>query len=202
VSGGEGDKEPLRAQMREVRASIDPEERARMVRAVEEQLAALPEFAAAGTVLLFYSFGSEVGTSGVARRVLGDGKRLLLPFLADEGMEAAEVVLGDELSPTAYGPREPARRVAVNPRKVDLVVTPGLAFDRRGRRLGYGGGHYDRYLARLRPDAVRVGIGFSVQVVDEVPAGPADQRVHLVVTDAEVIDCRTDDGPETAGGPL
>ena len=202
MRGDERDKDALRAQMRGVRASIDPEERARMVRAVEERLAALREFAAAGTVLLFYSFGSEVGTAGVARRVLGEGKRLLLPFLADEGMEAAEVVPGDELSPTAYGPREPARRVAVNPRKVDLVVTPGLAFDRAGRRLGYGGGHYDRYLARLRPDAIRVGIGFSVQVVDEVPAGPADQQVHLVVTDAEVIDCRTDDGPETAGGPL
>jgi 5-formyltetrahydrofolate cyclo-ligase len=202
MSATEGDKDDLRAEMRRLRASIDPEDRARMVREVEQRLAALAEFGAAGTVLLFYSFGSEVGTSGVARRVLDAGKRLLLPFLADEGMEAAEVAPGDELSPTAYGPREPARRVAVNPRKVDLVVTPGLAFDRAGRRLGYGGGHYDRYLARLRPDATRVGIAFSVQVVDEVPAGPEDQRVHMVVTDADVIDCRSPDGPGTAGGPL
>jgi 5-formyltetrahydrofolate cyclo-ligase len=202
MSTTERDKDHLRAEMRRLRASIDPEDRARMVREVEQRLAALPEFGAAGTVLLFYSFGSEVGTSGVARRVLDAGKRLLLPFLADEGMEAAEVVPGDELSPTAYGPREPARRVAVNPRKVDLVVTPGLAFDRAGRRLGYGGGHYDRYLARLRPDAARVGLAFSVQVVDRVPAGPEDQRVHMVVTDADVIDCRSPDGPGTAGGPL
>jgi 5-formyltetrahydrofolate cyclo-ligase len=70
------------------------------------------------------------------------------------------------------------------------VVTPGLAFDRHGRRLGYGGGHYDRYLARLGPRAVRVGIAFSIQVIEDVPAAPEDERVHVVVTDAGVIDCR------------
>jgi 5-formyltetrahydrofolate cyclo-ligase len=73
---------------------------------------------------------------------------------------------------------------------VDLVVTPGLAFDRRGYRVGYGGGFYDRYLARLRPNAARTAIGFSFQVVEEVPADPGDERVHLVVTEAETIDCR------------
>jgi 5-formyltetrahydrofolate cyclo-ligase len=176
--------------MRAARAAIDPRDRARLTGELERRLLALPEVAGAGTILLFYSFGSEVETSGVAEHVHRAGRRLLLPYLEAGAIEAAEVRPGDPLTPSTYGPKEPSRRVAVEAGEVDLVITPGLAFDRRGRRLGYGGGYYDRYLARLRPDAVRVGIGFSVQVVDDVPAGRTDERVHMVVTDAEVIDCR------------
>ena len=94
---------------------------------------------------------------------------------------------GDPLEPTDYGPKEPARRVAVSPQDVDVVVTPGLAFDREGRRLGYGGGYYDRYLSRLHPHAVRIGIGFSRQVVEEVPEEDGDETVDVIVTDDEVI---------------
>lgn len=150
----------------------------------------MPEFASARTVLLFYSFGSEVATRGMAARALADGKRLLLPYLEGGTMEAAEVRSDDELVPTGYGPREPGRRVPVDPAEVDVVVTPGLAFDRRGHRLGYGGGHYDRYLGRLGPAATRVGVGFSAQVVEHVPNEPGDQPVDLVVTDEGKIDCR------------
>lgn len=183
-------KAELRARMRALRDAIAVPERERLARAVEERLFALPEVASARTVLLFYSFGSEVETSGMAERAHAEGKRLLLPFLDGTGMQAAEVLPGDPLIPTGYGPREPARRAAVDPAEVDLVVAPGLAFDRRGHRLGYGGGHYDRYLARLGPRALRVGVGFAVQVLDEVPSEPDDERLDLVVTEVEVIDCR------------
>jgi 5-formyltetrahydrofolate cyclo-ligase len=102
-------------------------------------------------------------------------------------MEAAEVRRGDPLHPTDYGPREPSRRVPVDPSEVDVVITPGLAFNRRGNRLGYGGGYYDRYLRRLHPTALRVGIGFSGQVLDDVPSGEEDEPVDMIVTDEEVI---------------
>jgi 5-formyltetrahydrofolate cyclo-ligase len=81
---------------------------------------------------------------------------------------------------------------------VDLVITPGLAFDRRGHRLGYGGGHYDRYFARLQRSALRVGVGFSIQLVDELPTEPSDRPVDLVVTDAGVHDHRGEGGAGTA----
>ena len=180
----------MRRRMLRVRAGIPPDERARRSAAVEETLFAVPEVSGARTLLLFYSFGSEVATGGMARRVLERGARVLLPYLEEGAIEAAEVRPGDDLVPTTYGPREPARRVAVDPSEVDVVVAPGLAFDRRGRRLGYGGGHYDRFLDRLGADAVRIGIAFSAQLVDEVPAGPRDRRVDLVVTETGAIDCR------------
>jgi 5-formyltetrahydrofolate cyclo-ligase len=190
VTEKSSEKAELRARMRAARGRISSADRARLSRSIEDRLLSLPEMAEPRRILLFYSFGSEVVTRGMLDWVPAEGKTLLLPFLDQGVMEAAEVRPGEKLAPSSYGPREPSRRVAVEPGSVDAVVTPGLAFDRRGRRLGYGGGHYDRYLSRLGPAALRVGVGFSAQVVEQVPAGPGDQRVHLVVTDAEVIDCR------------
>lgn len=184
------DKTALRERMRALRASIPGADRLAMAASVEARVFAVPEVDRARTVMLFYSFGSEIETGPMAERVLDEGKRLLLPYLEAGAMEAAEVLARDELLPSGYGPREPARRVAVDPRMVDVVITPGLAFDRRGHRLGYGGGHYDRYLQRLASHAVRVGIGFSTQLVDRIPDEPGDQRLDLVVTDREAVDCR------------
>ena len=177
--------------MRRARGDIPAAERTRRSELVEEALLGLPEVRSARTVMLFYAFGTEVATAGISERVLEAGTRLLLPYLATEGaMEAAEVRPGETLEVTAYGPREPTRRVAVHPGEVDLVVTPGLAFDRRGNRLGYGGGHYDRYLSRMGSEAVRVGIAFSIQLLDRIPSEPEDERVHVVVTDEGALDVR------------
>jgi 5-formyltetrahydrofolate cyclo-ligase len=184
----------LRDRMRGFRAAIPPEERVRLAQQIEDRLLSLSESKSARTVLLFYSFGSEVATGGVAEHLMAKGKRLLLPYLGPDGMEAAEVLAGDPLLTTEYGPREPSHRTPVDPGEVDMVITPGLAFDRRGFRLGYGGGYYDRYLTRLRPDTTRVGIGFSIQLVDRIPEEPLDQRLHFVVTDTEVVDCRSAPG--------
>jgi len=184
-------KRALRDRMRTARAAIPPRLRPELAARMEAHLFGLPEIAAARTVLLFYSFGTEVPTAGMVERLLSEGRRVLLPYLTEQGsMEAAEVLPGESLVHTAYGPKEPPRRVAVDPGEVDVVVTPGLAFDPRGHRLGYGGGHYDRYLERLSPRAVRVGVGFAAQLVAEVPAEPGDERVDLVVTDEGVTDCR------------
>lgn len=187
-------KATLRDKMRELRRAVPSEERRRLARQAEVRLLGLEEVGEVATVLLFYSFGSEVGTGGVGDHLLSQGKRVLLPFLTPQGMEAAEVLPGDPLLPSGYGPREPSHRIPLDPMEVDLVVTPGLAFDRRGFRLGYGGGHYDRYLTRVRPETLRIGFAFSVQLIDHVPEEPSDQKVHVVVTDAEVVDCR--DGPD------
>ena len=138
-------------------------------------------------MLVFYSFGSEVPTSGIIERFLLEGRRVLLPYMEGREMNAAELREGDQLEPTSYGPKEPARRVPVDPAEVDVVITPGMAFDRFGHRVGYGGGNYDRYLSRLGSNATRVGIAFHVQVLPAVPHGSDDQPVDFVVTDQETI---------------
>jgi 5-formyltetrahydrofolate cyclo-ligase len=183
-------KATLRDRMRQLRAAIPPAERVLHASAVEERLLRLPALKRARTVLVFSSFGSEVSTESISRHLAADGRRVLLPMVRGPEMAAGELRPEHGLVPTVLGPKEPGEAAAIEPREIELVIVPGLAFDRDGYRLGYGGGHYDRYLARLRREALRVGIGFSAQLVPRVPHGPADERVDLVVTDRETIVCR------------
>jgi 5-formyltetrahydrofolate cyclo-ligase len=182
-------KAALRLRMRGIRNAIPAEERIRLAGDIEANLFELPHIEEAGTILLFYSFGSEVPTARILQRLMDGGKRVLLPFLSGPSMEATELRPGDPLVATAYGPKEPARRAPVDAETIDAVIAPGLAFDRRGYRLGYGGGHYDTYLARLRRETPRVGIAFHLQLLPAVPHGSGDQPLALVVTERETVDC-------------
>ena len=88
------------------------------------------------------------------------------------------------MAPEVDGPDLRVQPGDVDPASLDVVVVPGLAFTADGRRLGQGGGHYDRFLPRLRPECRTVGAAFAEQVVDDLPTEPHDVRLDLVVTDA------------------
>ncbi len=176
--------------MRALRDSIPPDVAARWAREAEARLFSRAELATAASVLVFYSFGSEISTTGIIDRLLREGRMVALPYLEDGTMKGAAHRPGDTLRPSPYGPKEPALLEEVDPAGIDVAVSPGLAFDRRGHRLGYGGGHFDRYLARLRPNASRIGIGFHLQLVEEVPHDDLDATLDMVVTEEEVVVCR------------
>ena len=108
--------------------------------------------------------------------------------------EAIRARGGRALYPVVVGPElelapDPSRAERVSVGEVELFVAPGLLFDRAGRRLGRGGGHYDRLLARRRADAWLVGICYEDRVIDELPEDPWDVRMHVVVTDRAVLRC-------------
>jgi len=194
--GEEGDdglerrKQELRERMREVRRSIPALDRRRLENEAASRLISLPEVGSARTVMVFDSFGSEISTGPAIHLLRTGGHEVLMPYLREGRMEAAGLGGDDDLVATALGPREPPHPAAVDPASIDVVVVPGLAFDQEGYRVGYGGGHYDRYLPRLGPGTLRVGLCFHQQVVERVPRGPGDERVHVVVTDRETLDCR------------
>jgi 5-formyltetrahydrofolate cyclo-ligase len=182
-------KRELRARALALRDALPPREAAAAGRAIADRLLGLPELGAAGTVLVFSSFGSEVPTAVIVERLLGMGRRVAMPRVAGGRIEARTYEAGDPLERAAYGALEPVGGRALRPEELDVVVVPGLAFDRRGYRVGYGGGFFDRFLPRTRPDAFRVGICFHLQLVEEVPHGPGDVPVDAVVTEREVIRC-------------
>ena len=183
-------KRAVRSEMRALRAAISPHERAVRSDALASRLFSLQEVGRAGCVLAFRSFGAEVSTDAIVGRLLDAGKRVLLPAVEADGMEAAEYRAGDPLVRSSYGALEPADRTPVDPTLVDLVIAPGLAFDREGNRLGYGGGYFDSFLRRMRQGATVVGVCFHEQLIQEVPTGPDDVRVDVVVTDREVLRSR------------
>jgi 5-formyltetrahydrofolate cyclo-ligase len=184
-------KRDVRRRVLAIRDAVPVEERENQAAAVTDRLLSLPELAGARTVMAFSSFGSELPTGQLIEALDAGGVTVALPVIADGDIEAHPFRPGDPTSVTHFGALEPAVRDRVlAPTEVDVVLVPAVAFDRAGRRIGYGGGFYDRFLPRMRPGTPRVGIGLSVQLLDEeLPAGDFDVRVDAIVTPAEVVRC-------------
>ena len=181
-------KRTVRREVLERRDAMSPETRADASRRIADAALALPELRDAGTVMAFWSFGSEVDTAPLIEALHAADVRVVLPRV--EGGDVVAIVYepGDEVAAATFGAMEPTGATVVRPEEVDVVVTPGVAFDRRGRRVGYGGGFYDRFLPRTRRDVRAIAVAFATQVVDEdLPAGSFDRPVDAIVTESEVI---------------
>ena len=174
------------------REALPPDERQAAGLAVAER--GLPVEVAPETVVSGFSpFRSEISPLPLLRRLADAGVSLALPVVAGRGqpLTMRSWSFGAPLVSGVWGIREPsADAPEVFP---DILIVPLLAFDRRGYRLGYGGGFYDRTIARLRTmkPVTAVGIAFAAQQIDEVPTTPRDERLDLVLTEGRTIDFRT-----------
>ena len=150
---------------------------------------------APGTVVSgFMPMKSEINPLPLLRRLAEQGVALALPAVPGRGKPLTMRAWrwGEPLNSGVWGIREPKPDAAeVDP---DTLLVPLLAFDRKGYRLGYGGGYYDRTIAglRVRKTVTAVGIAFSAQEVSTVPITPRDSRLDLVLTEREIIDLRGD----------
>lgn len=186
-------KRAKRALRRDVIARRDalPEpERGAASRSIADRVAGLPEARDAAAVMAFWSFGSEVDTAPLIEQFVAEGKTVALPRIEGSEVISVAFVPGAATTGTSFGAMEPAEGRVLDPAELDLVVVPGVAFDRSGNRVGYGAGYYDRFLPRTRAGVPAVAIAFAMQVVPEVPAGRTDRRVDAIVTEAEIIRCR------------
>lgn len=161
------------------------------------RLLALPEVERAARVALYASLPDELPTVGIFAELRRRGLVVLFPrCLPDRSLGFAAVERWEDLVPGRYGVFEPTGP-ALALRDDDVVAVPGLAFDGGGRRLGRGGGCYDRtFPASAGPAPFLVGLGFGFQRVDEVPAGSADRRMDAVVTDLEAWRAKPDEPRE------
>jgi 5-formyltetrahydrofolate cyclo-ligase len=161
--------------------------RARHSSTITAKLLALPAYRAADIVAAYASFGSEFDTSEFLAAALAAGKKLVLPTInrALRALELRQVSdLKADLVAGVWGIREPAVRCTmVDPIKLDFMLVPGVAFSPSGARLGYGGGFYDRLLASLDPGTTRIAAAFHLQIVEQLPEAPHDQRINAVVTE-------------------
>jgi 5,10-methenyltetrahydrofolate synthetase len=181
----------LRRQVLAARDQLAPDVRAKAAAEIVARLAALPSFRAARAVLLTLPFRGEWDTLPIVNAALGAGQAVVVPRVnvAARMLELHAIV--DPLRDIGAGlqgiPEPLSHCEAVAPAAIDWVLVPGVAFDRAGRRLGYGGGYYDRLLPSLPRHAPRIAGAFRVQLVNRVPAGPHDIAVDAIVTEAEVI---------------
>ena len=183
-------KRAIRVQVLAARDALPVDTRTERSKRIAEVVVAMPQVDRASTVMAFWSFGSEVDTAPLIGRLHDRGLRVALQRIVEAELEARTYAIGDEVTPTAFGAFEPSGGDVIDPASLGTVVTPGVAFDRTGGRIGYGGGFYDRLFLRTRPDALRIGIGFRLQLVEEpLPAGSFDARVDVIVTESETVRC-------------
>ena len=187
-------KERLRAEMAEIRGRLAG--RARAANAVRDRfLSRFGDGLPGTTVSAYWPIRDELDSRPLLRALAESGATCALPTVV--GRDRALVFRawrpGDTLIEARFGLHEPAGSApTVTPR---IVVAPLLAVDPAGRRLGYGGGYYDRTIAALRRggEVVAVGIGYDVQIRSRVPAGPGDMRVDWVVSDERIVECAAEE---------
>jgi 5-formyltetrahydrofolate cyclo-ligase len=191
ASPGDVSKADLRGAVLARRDAMPADDRAAAAAAVADRPFPLP--LSPGMVVSGYSpLRSEINPLPLMRRLAELGTRLALPVVTRRGLPLVfrGFAFGDPLSPGVWGIREPPPDAPeVLP---DLLIVPLAAFDRRGHRIGYGAGYYDRSLAALRAlkPVVAAGLAFSGQEIPSVPATARDERLDLVLTEREVIDLR------------
>lgn len=191
------DRTLLRARLSVRRNELDARQRIAAAAGLLHSLEALPEFMTDRNVAGYWAIRGELPLNLAVASLHRRGQHYFLPLLGNgRQLRFAEYAHGTAVSHNRFGipePEVPADRLRTA-RDMDVVLLPLLAFDRRGHRLGTGGGWYDASLAFLR-DAVRpaspllVGIGYAFQEVDAVPEEPWDVGLDYVATDSELIAC-------------
>lgn len=188
------ERERLRRTMLTRRRALSPLEALGRSVAVARAVVQLPAFREARTVMAYVAVSNEVATGGVIRYALAAGKRVAVPVTDPRSrtiVAAALRAYPGNLVRGAFGIPEPAlgTYAIVAPETIDLVLVPGVAFDGAGYRLGYGCGCYDRFLPLARR-AVTAGLAYAFQLCPTVYPAPHDYRLHLVVSEEEIIKTR------------
>ncbi len=183
-------KQAIRNEIRKKLSAMSPEHRHRDSTIACSRLCSLEAFQHARVVMLYMPLATEVDVTPIALKCFQLGKTVCVPKVdwKRRDMIAVEVNAIDDrvMDIDEHGIRTPKLGQPIPPSMLDLVVSPGLAFDSHGRRLGRGGGFYDRFLARTRDSAVRVGIAFDGQVIDEIPTQDHDVMVDIVITERRI----------------
>ena len=143
-------------------------------------------------VLLYASFRNEADTWGILEDLLAQGGTALLPRTRKSGLEIYEYRGPESLKENALGilDPDPEKCPPADPSAIRLAVVPGVAFDRKGGRLGFGAGYYDRFLP-LIPSALKVGLCYESQIADSLPTEDTDVPMDYLLTEKGLFNCRT-----------
>ncbi len=178
----------------DVRARMPEAEISARSGSIWNKLTGHEKFISAGFVMCYMDFRNEVRTREYIGKCLAGGKRVALPVVKKDGglrdILAYEVRdLETDLCKGAYGIMEPVhgRAREVEAEELDLVIVPGVAFDLKRHRLGYGAGYYDRFLRRTKPSCAKIGIAFDCQIEDKIPAEAHDIAMDAVITESRII---------------
>jgi 5-formyltetrahydrofolate cyclo-ligase len=176
-------KSKMRELLVQKRRMLPSAERAMFSEQVLQQLEQMHCFRDAKTVLLYYPVQNELDVLPLVKKYKRE-KTLLFPVSHRRGITVHPYAGNEHMHRGKFGIPEPTTPAYEG--KIDLILVPGVACDAKGRRLGRGGGCYDRFIKK-QTHAVLVGVGYDFQLVDEVPAARHDQRVHRIILPSKTI---------------
>lgn len=179
-------KKALRKQVLEKRDLLKKEGVIEKSRLIKEKLFLMPEFINAKTIAICVSFNNEVFTHSMIKELLGK-KRILVPKVQNNEIIFSEINNFDELKPGKFNILEPVNTKEVNNDEIDIIIVPGIVFDKKGHRIGYGYGMYDKLLKKIK--CTKIGLAFNFQIIDKIPKEDYDIAVDKVITEERVIDC-------------
>ncbi len=181
-------KETLRKKYKKIRDGMTAASREKLSRKIVEKLFSMPEWKAARAVGVYVSASSEVMTEDILKHAHLQGKKLRAPkVLGEHKMRFFEVQSPEDLEKGHFGIMEPGdscKKVGCS--TMDLILVPGIAFDKKGFRLGHGLGFYDRFLPRAKKTFL-VGLSYEKTLASSLPHDANDFPVHAVVTEKQII---------------
>ncbi|MBI2654796.1 5-formyltetrahydrofolate cyclo-ligase [Candidatus Woesearchaeota archaeon] len=182
-------KNQLKEKILEKRNSLSKEDIVEKSRKIKSNLFNLESYKKSKTAMFFVSFSSEVDTHDMIKESIGR-KTVIIPKVVQNEIEPSVIIDLDSLIPSGkFGILEPIEIMKIAYKNIDLVLVPGITFDKEGHRIGYGFGYYDKFLKKV-PKAVKIGLCFDFQVVDKVPREEHDVPVDFIVTEERVVECR------------
>jgi 5-formyltetrahydrofolate cyclo-ligase len=189
------DKKALRKEIIEKRNNMDLVKKEEMDEKILNKFYESKYYKEAEKIFIYISYGSEINTRKIIDKALKDNKKIFVPRteFKTRSMDAVEITTLHNLIESKYGILEPSKeKPHIDPNDLDLIVVPGVAFDRNGGRMGYGAGFYDRYFKKISEDNInkimKLALAYELQLLDRVPMNEHDVPVNYIITENGFVD--------------
>lgn len=188
-------KETIKSNKKNIRKSIiakrdlKKEENSLKDSKIFKNLISLNSYKRAKKVFIYIGFGSEINTKSLIEIMLREGKEVFVPKVLEEEMIALKITSLNNLIESKFKILEPVgEKSDIDGEEFDLIIMPGVAFDRSGNRIGYGKGYYDKYLKDIKSDIKKIALAYELQLIEEIETEEHDLKVDSIITENEIID--------------
>ena len=182
-------KQEVRKKLLMLRKNLSKNEVLEKSEKIKYRLFKMSEFTQASTILFYVSYDNEVYTHEMIKESIANKKKVVVPFtdIANKRIVPSKLDNWDDLKPGAYNILEPKKEKVqeISVDELDLIIVPGVGFDRQGNRIGHGKGYYDKLLRNFK--ALTIGLAFEFQVVENIPNEKHDISIDMIVTEKRII---------------
>ncbi|MDU7147618.1 MAG: 5-formyltetrahydrofolate cyclo-ligase [Clostridium sp.] len=184
------EKKILRNKILEIRDSLNNNEKELMDNKIFNELINTDLYKRAINIFIYISFSNEINTRNIIEKAFEDKKNVFIPkvYKDDKLMKAVKLNSIDELKKNSMGILEPIDDSNyIEKENIDLIVVPGVVFDKECNRVGYGGGYYDRYLKDIKSKENKIALAYDLQIVDKIESEVHDIKVDYIITNTRAL---------------